>query len=235
MSICWAHGYPADGPGDWTSDGADYEEGTGCFKRKPGEDGELPIYKHQMREHITRRIWRECAIFNKENNPWLTDCVREYLVIGPFPGDDKPYGGLNHPYINESKGSPKLNSEVGGKIWKLASAPGRYPNIGGILGVTEPDKVCYAAFAVESDTEQIAVIRTQRNGGWKIWQDGKLILDSPWNRTFDTEPNTIDVQLKKGKNIFLVKLNNVACDWAFYIRMTDLTGQPLSGAKFTLP
>jgi hypothetical protein len=180
-------------------------------------------------------MWREAPIYRKSDNAWLSDYVRDFIVLGPFPGENKPFGGLNDKFIKETKVEPKLGTVTSGKEWKIASAPARFPNFANIVGITKQNEVCYAAFAVESEKEQVAVLRTKREGGCKIWQDGKLILDSPWKRTFDTEPNTIDVNLKAGKNVFLVKLNNVAGDWAFDLKMIDLWGNSLQGVKFTLP
>lgn len=235
MAMSWVHNYPKEGSMDWTSDGGDYEISSGCYKLQPTEKGWMPVYLHQMRDHVTRKMWRECSIFQKADNVWLNDYVRDYLVLGSFSGEGKPLGGLNQSFIDEKNTVPKLGAKVGGMEWKLASAPGKYPNFAAILGTTEANQNCYAAFAIESDKDQVAVIRTQRDGGCKMWQDGKLILDSPQNRAWDTDPNVIDVNLKKGKNVFLIKLNNFTCDWAFNLKVTGTDNNSLPGVKFTLP
>lgn len=235
MSMAWVHGYPKDGPMDWTSDGGDSEVANGCYKLEPNQKGWMPFYKHEMREHVTRKMWQDSPIYKKSDNPWLNDYVRDFLVLGTFAGKDKPAGGLEQAFIDESKVTAKLGAKAGGKKWKLASAPGKFPNFANIIDATASNQVCYASFAIESEKEQTAVIKMQRDGGCKMWQDGKLILDSPFDRTWDTDPNTIDVKLKPGKNVFLIKLNNVACDWAFNVKVTGTDNNMLPNAKFTLP
>lgn len=238
MSISWVHGYPHEeglGPVDWTSDVPQHEEPSGCFKRQPGQEGGLPVYHHMMRDHVTRKMWRESPLFNRSDNPWLSTDIRDWLVIGPFSGKDKPFGGLNEAFIDEPGAAPKLGAKIAGKEWKLALAPGRFPNLANIVGAVEKNQVCYAAFTVESDSEQLAILTNIRNGGCKIWQNGKLILDSPWNRENASVPNTLDISLQKGKNLFLVKLNDVLCDWAFNLKISDMGGGMLPGVKFVLP
>ncbi|HEY5911578.1 MAG TPA: hypothetical protein VJA21_13345 [Verrucomicrobiae bacterium] len=63
----------------FTSDGGRMEGETGgdaCYRRQPSETSWMRFYSHLMRDHVTRRMWRELTLRHPPENVWL----KEYPV-----------------------------------------------------------------------------------------------------------------------------------------------------------
>jgi hypothetical protein len=88
---------------------------------------------------------------------------------------------------------------------------------------------------VESDKNQPAQIWNQRDGALKLWHDGRLVCASPVSREWWNKPNVVDVELKKGANLFVMKLTNARGDWAFNTKVTDMSGNWMPGVKIGMP
>ncbi len=233
MALGWVQGY--DDLMDWTSDGGGASELWGVFGLKEGQKYWLPFYEQIMREYVTRKMWRELTCTRRSNNPWLNPYVRDMLVLGPFAAKGKPDHGLDHAFTDEAQIGAKLATLNGRRPWKLASAPGKYMCFADALGELTTDQVVYAAFEVESDKDQLAQIWNQRDGGLKLWHNGQLLYASSANREWHHQPNVIDVQLRKGKNLFVMKITNASGDWAFNTKVTDMGGAWLQSAKIGVP
>jgi hypothetical protein len=217
---------------DWTSDGGGTSELWGSFKLKEGEKYWLPFYEQIMRQYVTRKMWRELSATRRSNNPWLNPYVRDMLVRGPFPAKGN---GFDKEFIDETTIGKQLANRTGRRLWKQASAPGKYVCFADALGELSGDEVVYAAFTVESDKDRPAQIWSQRDGGLKLWHDGRLVYASPVNREWWNKPNVVDVQLKKGANLFVMKLTNARGDWAFNTKVTDMGGNWMPEAKIGMP
>ncbi len=81
----------------FTSDGGRMEGETGgdpCYRRTSSEKSWMRFYSHLMREHVTRKMWRELSVTKTPENVWL----KEYLV-SPYvdPGQATcPWPKMSH-------------------------------------------------------------------------------------------------------------------------------------------
>src|SRR3954452_23969744 len=66
----------------------------------------------------------------------------------------------------------------------------------------------YFATAVVSPLEQPGQILLGSNGGCRVWFNGRQVLDQPTERGTRYADDVIDVPLKAGPNVLLVKLRN---------------------------
>ncbi len=235
MAMRWAQAYGDDGVVDWTSDGGDHAESWGLWKRPDGDRHWLDFYQMIFRDWSTRRMWRELTVSRRSYNPWLNDYVRDALVLGPFPSTGLANEGLDEPFIDEAGARPTLGAQLAGREWRHAWAPGKYLMLTPALGSLGEPQVAYLAFVARSASEQPATLWHQRDGLCKIWQNGRLILESRVGREWNHPGVGCDVRLQSGANLFLVKLTRISSDWAFQMKLTGLDGASLPGIQVQAP
>jgi hypothetical protein len=215
-------------------EGDDRPGGDPCFRLpRDGKTWE-PFYIHIMEEHATRKMWREASLRQPTPTPWLDLYCRKFLVLGPFSTDGKPDQGLDFPFIDESSPSPKAGQQVGGLAWKSVLTAGRTLDLAQTL---EPggSRLAYVAIYVRSGKDQFAQVRIGSDDGCKLWHSGRLILAAPVERGAALDQNIVDVKLKKGANLFLVKVGDIGGGWQLIFRLTDSAGQPLPGIEYLAP
>jgi alpha-mannosidase len=105
----------------------------------------------------------------------------------------------------------------------------------------------YAVSYIHSDTDQNAVIKFGSNSFGKILVNGSPVFDVQHSRNAIRDENSVDVNLKKGENIIVVKTGNshknhglsffgeLKWEWGFYLRLTDKAGNPVKNVHSTLP
>jgi hypothetical protein len=97
------------------------------------------------------------------------------------------------------------------------------------------------------NTDQSAVIKFGSNSFGKILVNGSQVFDVQHSRNAMRDENSIDVNLKKGENIIVVKTGNshqnhglsffgeLKWEWGFYFRLTDKAGNPVKNVHSVLP
>ncbi len=223
MALGWVQAYDDQGLVDWTSDGGSFSESWGIYQRPQGEQRWLPFYKHIMRSYVTRKMWRDLTITRPSNNPWLSSYVRDLLVCGPFEA------GAKEP------DAARLKPTYGAKEWKMAWTPGKFVSFSSALPGVKTGQVAYAAFVAHADQARTVQLRSQRDGSLRLWQNGELVFRSDAPHSWSDQPNVVDLQLKKGENLFILRLDNVVGDWAFSLKLTDMTGGLLQGVRLNIP
>ena len=105
----------------------------------------------------------------------------------------------------------------------------------------------YAAAYVESPIQQRAVIKFGSNSFGKIFINGEEVYSITNARNAKVDQDSIKINLKKGKNLFLVKVGNsnannelaffemIKWEWGFYLRLLGENGKPLDNVKVDLP
>jgi len=220
-----------------TSDGGRMEGEEGgdpCYRRQPSETSWMRFYEHIMRDHATRRMWRELSVTTPPDNVWANTFCREFLVLGPLSTAGKPNCGLDEVFFAESSAQLDAHATVNGCTWQRIKTPGRTLDLVTALG-DENDHLAYLAVTVESATRRAAQLRIGSDDGCKVWHNGKKILASYEPRPLAVDQDVIDVQLSAGRNLFLVKVANVDGGWEAALRITDANGAPLSGVRYVMP
>lgn len=238
-SAQWAledyQGYPAGLMA--TSDGGRMEGEAGgdlCYRRKPTESSWINFYQHIMRDHATRRMWRELSVTAPPQNVWANQFCREFLVLGPLAAAGKPHWGLDEPLLDETRPSLNLKSKIDGCGWQPVTSSGRSLDLVKVLG-DKSDHVAYVAVTVSAPKEQRAQLRIGSDDGCKVWHNGKPVLSAVEPRALTVDQDVVDVELTRGANVFLIKVANVGGGWETTVRLTDSTGAPLPGVKYVAP
>ncbi|MBI5388262.1 MAG: hypothetical protein HZA90_26660 [Verrucomicrobia bacterium] len=218
----------------FTSDGGKMEGDQGgdlCYRRKKSEPSWMGFYQHLMRNHVTRRMWRELTTRRPPENVWMKTYCRRFLVLGPFEAAGKPVMGLDYSFIDEASGSIAPGAKVGANEWRPVSAPTR------TLDLTQPfgskdNHLGYVAVRARSETTQAAQLRIGSDDGCKVWHNGKLVVFTAETRGAEPDQNIVDVSLAKGDNLFLMKVANGVGGWGAILRLTDAQGGPLPGVSY---
>lgn len=218
----------------FTSDGgkmAGEEGGDPCYRRQPGEPSWMGFYEHLMRDHVTRRMWRELTIRRPPDNVWIHTYCRRFLVLGPFAAADRPVMGLDFPFINERDVNAAPGVSLGGREWQAVTSASH------TLDLTQPfgpraNHVAYVAVRARSETEQPAQLRLGSDDGCKVWHNGRRVVFAPEPRGAEPDQNIVEVTLAKGDNLFLMKVANGGGGWAAILRLTDRQGGPLPGLTY---
>ena len=69
----------------------------------------------------------------------------------------------------------------------------------------------------------------------KVWLNGELIHANNVARSLKRGEDKVDVSLKDGENLILIKVIQGAADWAVCFRFMDPEGGALQGLKVTTP
>ncbi|MEN8123310.1 MAG: glycoside hydrolase family 20 zincin-like fold domain-containing protein, partial [Bacteroidota bacterium] len=81
--------------------------------------------------------------------------------------------------------------------------------------------VCYAAIWIESDKEQEKIFGIGSNDGIKAWFNGEMILKVHKPRTVNIDDEYLKLNLKKGRNLLLLKIEQGFGGWGFVLRPVD--------------
>jgi hypothetical protein len=238
-SAQWAledyQGYP---PGlMFTSDGGKMEGEAGgdlCYRRNQSEASWMGFYEHLMRNHVTRRMWRELSIRQSPENVWLNTYCRSFLVLGPFTAAEKQDMGLSFSFIDEPVCAVEAGTKIGEREWRVVRTPNRTLDLTQLFG-SEPNQVAYVAAKVRSVSEQPAQLRIGSDDGCKVWHNRKLVVFTCEPRGAEPDQNVVEVTLAQGENLFLMKVANGSGDWAAILRLTDRNGGPLPGLSYLAP
>ncbi len=149
--------------------------------------------------------------------------IRNWKVIGIFD-----YGsGLNNVYppekeIDFDKSYTGKNGQVN---WKTEStSPAGYLNLISIFskgdaGVNpRSEGIAYAYTEIISPDNRELKLTIGSNDGAKIWINNKVVYNIHAARNAVPDQEILTVNLKKGTNTILVKIENVGASWGLYLR-----------------
>jgi hypothetical protein len=92
----------------------------------------------------------------------------------------------------------------------------------------------YALVYVTSPKEQPAQLRIGTNDMGKMWFNGKLVHEYPYEGWAVMDRHIVPVTLPQGKSPILVKVCNGLGQWGFIFRITDTDGMPLKDILYSL-
>ncbi len=163
-----------------------------------------------------------------------------WRVIGPFDGNRAE--GLEKVYPPE-EGPPEegidLNSVHGGRGGRLvrwlpiepaAISEDGYFDLSRALGPCE-NATAYAFTGVHVPVDTRAVLHLGSDDGVKVWLNGELIHTHNIHRGSAPGQDVIPLDLKAGRNVFLLKISNDDGGWGFHFELKDDVGGPVPGLK----
>ena len=173
-----------------------------------------------------------------ENNTELVT-IKEWLVAGIFPSEVLPADG-NHESAREGYSIDFLK-EIGGETNAeigLATSVGlsngkqvqfeykkwdkEYVDLIDIFG--ESANVCaYLYTELESKKTQDVFIHVGINDAGKVWLNNKLVIEHPFDGKAEQSDDIVKVELQKGINKVLMKLDQAGGGWGAYFQIYGKT------------
>ncbi len=146
--------------------------------------------------------------------------VAAWHLMGPFPANERPPVPTNKP-VNlalTAKGP-------GGST--LAWKPTRGDAEHGMVDVAEiypadtANKSAFAAAEVDCPVARPAQMAVGSDDTLIVWLNGKQVYKVDGDRGYEPEMARFDVELKKGKNLLLVRSGNGGGEWKFSVALTN--------------
>ncbi len=165
-----------------------------------------------------------------------TDYIQEWLLCGPFPNEaKKPYPATTHlPRFEEDflqsiggERSPQIvqdgtvNLDGTTLTWKPYKSDDSKINLDKAVSEAYP-VIAYAYCTIESDTQRGAVLALGSNDGGRAWLNGEQVWDRARAGALILDEHLVPIQLKKGTNTLLLKIEERGISWGFSARLLPL-------------
>jgi len=95
------------------------------------------------------------------------------------------------------------------------------------------DAVVYAVTAVDAPSARKAELRVRNDADMKVWLNGVLVSSHAYY--WRINPKRISLQLKQGRNVILVKVQNPAATWYFQACLSDENGKGFPDVTYAVP
>ena len=104
-----------------------------------------------------------------------------------------------------------------------------------LYGDQKPTAHCidYAYTELTSPAEQAVQMRFSSDDDATVRLNGKEVFRFEGSGGVDYDKHIVPITLPAGKSRLEVKVHNRAGMWGFYMRFTDLDGNPLKGLEFS--
>jgi len=157
--------------------------------------------------------------------------IRDWLICGPFPNE--PGAGMATDFLAQWGGEAAI-TPVAGLSHASASTPQGFvawqPVVADVSGKLDfarylspnQNNVAYAAAIIRCDQKTPALLKTGSNDRLKLWLNGKEIYQYPDVRAGGPDADHIQVQLHKGNNLLLAKVDQAGGSWWLYSRLESL-------------
>lgn len=174
--------------------------------------------------------------------PKMFGFITEWMVIGPFDS----VGGKGFAAVYPPEGVVDLAAEYEGKSGKVRWQPYASDDEYGINSLNKPYTALkgvagYAFAEFHSETDRAVELRLGSQNAFKVWVNGQFLFgQEEYHRGKAIDQYRISAQLKRGKNMLLVKLcqnemkEEWAGDWDFQLRVCDSLGTPIYSSKPTV-
>ena len=155
----------------------------------------------------------------------LSEYIRDWLVLGPFPSDTPGRVRLDFPTEFERRLAERGHGSIdrtatyaaGNKqiAWTPAPADDHgLVNLGDAIGTVEW-AIAYAYAEFHSATARQAELRCGSDDGIRIWLNGRQIHTHEIGRPYRPDSDRLVVPLIAGPNRLLVKIDNYQGGWGF--------------------
>ncbi len=156
-----------------------------------------------------------------------TGFIKNWKVIGPFDfgkGLDQKYPPENNIQLNKTytgQGGIKTewitgNTGESGYLNFIKVFRSRYQNV-----TPELEGIAYAYSEVLSPDNRKITMSIGSNDGAKMWINGEVVYKLHAGRAAFPDQDIIKVNLRKGWNKILVKVENLGANWGLYVRILN--------------
>ena len=146
--------------------------------------------------------------------------VDGWHVMGPFPANDRPPTRPNLP-VDLAATAPGPDGAT--LAWKPIPIQGEH----GVVDLArfyggKGDCSAFATAVLESPIARPAKMGVGSDDTLTVWLNGKEVHRFNGNRSYEPETARFDVDLKKGKNLLMVKCGNGGGPWEFSVAVTGM-------------
>jgi hypothetical protein len=170
------------------------------------------------------------AIIKTGVSPFPEKCeapfVTEWIVLGPF--DDARHRFMPTEQVaHESDLHPTGGQTLLGKTWTplTANADG-FVDLQSAFGPVE-NVGAFAFTTVNASRAGKAFMWFGPDDGARVWINSSVVIDKDIPNSPDPERYIVPIELREGPNSILIKINNGAATWGFYLRITGPDGKPV--------
>lgn len=172
--------------------------------------------------------------------PGKRDYIRDWLVCGPFPNavEANPYdfkhdrrcSGYFLDFLQPIQGEEGADPEEGDSFREEGSGREfRWDRVKSgedlisFESIFKPNDlvVAYAFCHIDSASETPAILSLGSNDGVRVFLNGEMVHDFLLGRWLGKDTDYIPIQLKKGLNRLLIKVEEGTGDWGFSARLLD--------------
>jgi hypothetical protein len=147
--------------------------------------------------------------------------LRHWAVLGPFQNLDDTL--LDKDLVGEAKILPRPTLRTGKLEWKEWRSDKDFVDLD--LAISQAGNVVgYAACYLWSDSDLDAVLWFGSDEGAKVMLNRETVLYEHRHDRTDADASKVRVRLRKGRNVLIVKVEELKFYWGFHARMTDLRG-----------
>ncbi|MYB65291.1 hypothetical protein F4X73_11430 [Candidatus Poribacteria bacterium] len=149
-----------------------------------------------------------------------------WMVLAPF--ENRQGNGFDTKFIDENLLKIDTKTEYDGKHGKISWRKYEDEVLNGYIGLGDDEDWAtgYAYAVVISPEDRHVDFRFDSDDQGKVWLNGKSIFKHTKAFTAQIDFFDFPANLKKGRNIILVKVCEETGGWGFYLRITDKNGNP---------
>lgn len=170
----------------------------------------------------------------------IIDCLRmevyrnfitHWMVVGPFPNPEhKGFSTVYPPEEQLDFGAKYAGKDNQDLTWQPVSSQDGVMMLQGRFRPSE-DVIVYGACIVRSPKVGKRTLLVGSDDGIKIWLNGRVVWEHLVRRGIKPDEDRIEVDLKQGDNLLLLKLDQGPGDMGWAVRFVD----PADELQFALP
>ena len=157
--------------------------------------------------------------------------INDWMIIGPFA--NVKWRGYHTIYPPENEIDFDRSYQALGKDvrWESITTDDEAGRVN-LVEILSPaiNVVAYATTTVNVSEDMKAFVKMGSDDSIKIWLNGEGVYSTYWAITRELVPDSdvFEVNLKKGENVFLLKICQGKRDWGFSMRLVDSQGNPIT-------
>jgi hypothetical protein len=148
--------------------------------------------------------------------------LRHWVTLGPFPNPEDKL--LQEDLIGEAKILPFPTLRTGKLEWKEVASQKDFVDLDEAIAKTD-DVVGYACCYLWLDADRDAVLWFGSDEGAKVMLNREVVLYDHRHDQISADSTRVRVKLRKGRNVLLVKVEELKYYWGFSARITDQDGR----------
>jgi alpha-mannosidase len=153
-------------------------------------------------------------IINAENIPMTKKPITEWLMIGPYPSQERSQV-LNWPYLPEKDLAPSPDEQIGMYTWKKVAATGILVDLFQVGFPTVNYHAAYAFTYLYAKESGKANLLLGSDDGIAVWLNGKEVWRNDIQRGHTASADKVSILLNKGWNRLLLKISQFEGGWQY--------------------